>query len=189
MSPLVDLAELHDDPKLQRYAAAARRRLVSVLESVDTLPDPRPEPVRVFDLRHAVNRALREAVFVSGRENVMMDLGPYPLPVSGEQFVVERAVTHLVGAVLNHTGHGYARLALETDADTVALTVVSDDCTIPTGEMSRIAASFDGTAEGPRGAASIRLAGGETEVFSPGMNARSGPSGSAFAASWVLARG
>ncbi|MFD4367966.1 hypothetical protein [Rhodococcus sp. NPDC058521] len=188
VSTLFDLAEQHDDPKLQRYAATSRRRLASVLESAESANDTRSIDPSVFDLRHAVNRALRESVFVTGRDRVVTDLGGHVLSVDGGQFGVERAVNHLVCAVLDHTGYGDTRVSLESDPDNAFLTVSAEDCALSAAEVARIAANFAETTAAA-GASSIRLIGGEVVASSDGVHATSGPFGTTFVVRWSLARG
>ncbi|NLU83810.1 HAMP domain-containing histidine kinase [Rhodococcus sp. HNM0569] len=184
---LTELAESSDDPRLQRCAATSRRRLASVLESAKTSVPERAPEVREFDLRHVVGRALREATFVSGRRDVDAALGQDPLPTEGDQFAVERGVTHLVGVLLDHTGSGMVHVDLTAPDGTGVLSVRSADCTISAAETARAVASFD--VPGETEVARISLGRDGLVASSARVHATSGQSGTQFVVRWALARG
>ncbi|MFW0787257.1 hypothetical protein AAFP35_22400 [Gordonia sp. CPCC 206044] len=184
---LADLADRSDDVRLHRHAATSRRRLASVVEAAGT-PAHRAETARQFDVRHAINRAVREASFVTGDDRIESVLGEKVLPIVGDQFAVERAVTHIVSAALDHTGSGVVRAELHVESDMAVFVVTSDDCTMSAGELARAVASVDKTRPSSA-AAGIRLHGNETVVSGNGVRAASGPDGTTMSVRWAIANG
>ncbi|MDL9946912.1 hypothetical protein QSJ19_15210 [Gordonia sp. ABSL11-1] len=187
VTSFADLAERSDDPTLQRYAATSRRRLAAALDGRTPERD-RTRERRTFDVHHAVGRALREAAFVTGHESVDSDLGDTAVMTDGDQFAIERAVTHLVSAVLNHTETGSPHVKLTADDDHCVLTVTSATCAMPAAEVSRIVADLDDTTAGSS-TATLRLARGAVIASTDAVGATSGPAGTTVTTRWALGRG
>lgn len=202
VSSLVDLAEQQDDPTLHRFAATSRKRMDSVLSSAESLSSAAAtdaeagQDVRYFDLRQAVNRALREVTFVSGRAGIESDLGGIPLLVAGDQFGVERAITHLITAILHNSAVECCRIALRpttfpgsrSEQTAAVLTVAAKDCPLSAAEVARIVSRFE-SAEGaePESAQSaIRFIGGEIVASSDSVQVRSDRTGTTISAYWPI---
>lgn len=202
---LADLADQHDDPRMHRFAATSRKRMVSVISTAESLRDatasgaPDEQGVHYFDLRHAVNRALREATFVSGQHNVWSDLGGTPLLVTGEQFDTERAITHLVTTTMHYSTAGSARITLRPtrlhqgrgESDAAVITLAAQGSMLSAAEIARIISRFESAdgAHPAHGWSSIRLVGGEVHATGASVEVRSSRAGTTFTAYWPIDRG
>lgn len=202
VSSLVDLAEQQDDPKLHRFAATSRKRMDSVLSSAESLSSTAGtdaeagQDVRYFDLRQAVNRALREVTFVSGRAGIESDLGAIPLRVAGDQFGAERAITHSITAILHNSAAECCRIVLRPTPFTgspsertgAVLTVAAKDCPLSAAEVARIISRFESAdgAEPESAQSAIRFIGGEIVASSDAVRVRSGRTGTTISAYWPI---
>ncbi|MFD4406194.1 GAF domain-containing protein [Nocardia sp. NPDC058499] len=191
---LAELAEQHEDPRLHRLAAASRKRLDSVTASAGTLTEQYASTpvVQRFEMRQAVNRAVREAVFISGRGRIAADLGSVPLPVSGDRFAAEGAIAQLITVVLHHSSDGRVRVTLRPgrpeggtgDAATLSVTAVGS--ALPVAAVARILARFQslhGSTEADR-RSDLRFVDGKIVASAAGTEVRSNRAGTLVVTRW-----
>ncbi|EOM76163.1 hypothetical protein DW322_18500 [Rhodococcus rhodnii] len=184
---LADHAETSNDPVLVRCGATAPRRLGSVLAAVPVRTSPRSDE-RVFDMRFAVGRALREAEFVTGR-HVLARLAHGALMVHGDQFALERAVRHAVSSLLDHARSGPVSVGLEPDGAYARLSFACGNCTWSAAEVARIAADFDSAAGTACGPATLRVDARGVTAISPSLQVTTGGHGTSILVNRMLAGG
>lgn len=200
VTSLVGLAEQHDDPSMQRYAALTRRRGTRLHELAGELadatvlvPPPGSGAVPLLDLRRAVQRAVGAARQSTGTPDLQVDLPGRASLVRCDPVLLERALVHLLVTALHHHGDGGLTLALADGVPApgqVELRLDGPGSRVPAGELARVVARFADEVCGPvdRGSApTLRMVAGEVSVRSGAVEGRSSRHGLVFRASFELA--
>lgn len=203
VTPLVSVAEGHDEPRLQRYAALARRRMEETMSASHqlsaALADQQLEQASArmsrADLVQTARRAAHSTAAASGADRVLVTASAPSLPVACSPIALERAVTHLLVTVLHHvTDERPQKLQLDLVEGDVELTLTAGGTAVPMGELARLVARFAATA-GDRPSnvltveeepATIRVVKGLATVHSGRVRAVSSPEGLKFTARWPV---
>ena len=209
VAALVELAELADDPQLQRSAARARassQRLtaetsrlarVSGVLSADAQAGSRS----VLDLRRVVERAVAGARQATGTSDITLDLPGTALPIVCDPVRLELALVHLFVSALHHTSGGRPLAVKLSGGHPTAtegrgrseLLLSAPGTRVPAAELGRLVARFAGAVEAcderAVGQAALRMTAGAVHATSGPVTASSSPNGLTFRAEWVLAGG
>ena len=203
ITPLVSVAEGHDEPQLQRYAALAGLRMeetvATSLQLSAVLANQQLEQTSAAapraSLVQTVMRATNSTAAASGTNLLSVTAFTTPLLVACNPIALERAVTHLLVTALHYaTDDQPQELRLGLVGDDAELTLTTHGTGVPMGELARLVARFAATAgnhpsnedsveEEP---ASIRVVKSSITVHSGGVQAHSSPAGLHFTARWPL---
>lgn len=203
LAPLVSVAEDHDEPQLQRYAALARSRMEETvstsLQLSAVLADQQLErsltaPSRA-NLVQTANRAARTTAAASGNDRVTVTAAATPLSISCNPIALERAITHLLVTALHYTTEEQLHeLRIGLVGEDAELTLTSRGTAVPMGELARLVSRFAATGGDQSSTqhssedepASISVVKGITTVHSGGVRAQGSPAGLEFTARWPV---
>lgn len=206
---LVELAEIADDPQLQRSAARARasgQRLAAetarLARVTEVLSAEVQSSTSLLDLRRVVERAVVGARLATGTADITLDLPGAVLPVVCDAVRLEMSLGHLFVSALHHTSQGRPLAvklsgghpaATEEQARSAELALSAPGTRVPAAELARLVARFAGAVDAcddrAVGQAALRMTAGGVHATSGPVTATSSRDGLAFRSRWVLAGG
>lgn len=185
---LVSVAANAEDGRLRRLTSAARDRLVELEHSSESLQEiathRQAEGAVAMELCERLDRAVRVATASLQDDDLTVDIRRRPVPVAGDPYEVERALSQLILGALQHAAEDRTvGVVLDTTEGTAVLDVASPGARMPVSELTRIVARFDkataGDAVGPtdRAPASVAARGGTTTAEQGPARGTTGPEG------------
>lgn len=204
VTALVDVSDQQDNPRLQRCAAATRRRGAGLRELATKLSEAAGEekkaPVQEItslDLRSALEHAVVSARMATGTAAFAMALPDSPVPITCDRVRLEHALVHLLISALHHTNDGETlRVELAIVAGAPAgeararLTLHALDAQIPAGELGRIVVRFESaladTSELSTSPMVLTMARGEVRARSRAVSGLASRQGLTFHAEWLV---
>ncbi|MFC5380879.1 GAF domain-containing protein [Aquipuribacter nitratireducens] len=166
-------ADRSEDPRLQRLAATASARADRLVRAASAVhEDMAAAPVATtpavrgrVDLVRTVRRTVQGTRAATGADlRLETDPALHGTEVDGDVLALERALSHVMLALLHHSGDAVPTVTLERDGDLARLTLATDAGHLPTGQLGRavgrLAAAVQPVGQGAGRPTGVRLVDG-----------------------------
>jgi hypothetical protein len=191
--PLLERADVSDDPALRRHAGATRSRLGSLRLRQDHLDEvvarAGVRSLNRLDLGDLVRAAVAEAEFVVPDRHLRVDIPGLVLPVEGNPQLTHTAVADLLQRLLAMADGRLVQVTLRRAAVShtpTAELVITGTGRADASELTHLAGLLARARGGDVDDARIRVEGEDMTLSMPWLTARSGPRELTISVRWTL---